>query len=285
MNVIDQLFQRENKDSLAELWVGMLQYYTEQFQFDRHLVQVFSSFKYYGIVISRFVNTPKWQHLKRSGHQNVFQLKTHSNWAIILVVEFREKWRILLSKCCNGRAHFSVHLMKIFLQNIIGIQIRANFQKEGVKNFYQFLFLKKSWFLKEKRVTSYKACFSSSILTDGEEVPNDRCCRTCGKIGHFSKDCPRSRKNMKKLMKDPNYIQVKSELRKNLKLVKRKWRQWNVLSVSKRGILRNNAHKGDSQGIIEDTIIIIKSMIKRDQKVRVLKSKLFNKERMPKFNF
>ena len=41
MNVIDQLFQRENKDSLAELWVGMLQYYTEQFQFDRHLVQVF----------------------------------------------------------------------------------------------------------------------------------------------------------------------------------------------------------------------------------------------------
>ena len=40
MNVIDQLFQRENKDSLAELWVGMLQYYTEEFQFDRHLVQV-----------------------------------------------------------------------------------------------------------------------------------------------------------------------------------------------------------------------------------------------------
>ena len=57
-------------------------------------------------------------------------------------------------------------------------------------------------------MTLHKACFSSSILTDGEEVPNDRCCRTCGKIGHFSKDCPRSRKNMKKLMKDPNYIQA-----------------------------------------------------------------------------
>lgn len=59
MNVIDQLFQRENKDSLAELWVGMLQYYTEQFQFDRHLVQVLSNFKYYEIVVLRFVNTPK----------------------------------------------------------------------------------------------------------------------------------------------------------------------------------------------------------------------------------
>ena len=32
--------------------------------------------------------------------------------------------------------------------------------------------------------------------------------RLHGKIGHFSKDCPRSRKNMKKLMKDPNYIQA-----------------------------------------------------------------------------
>ena len=40
MNVIDQLFARDNKDSLAELWVGLLSYYTEQFQFDRNLVQV-----------------------------------------------------------------------------------------------------------------------------------------------------------------------------------------------------------------------------------------------------
>ena len=40
MNVIDQLFKRGNKDSLAELWVGMLSYYTEQFHFDRNLVQV-----------------------------------------------------------------------------------------------------------------------------------------------------------------------------------------------------------------------------------------------------
>ena len=27
-------------------------------------------------------------------------------------------------------------------------------------------------------------------LTGGEAPPNDRCCRVCGKIGHFLKDCP-----------------------------------------------------------------------------------------------
>ena len=40
MNIIDQLFTRDNTDSLAELWVGLLTYYTEHFQFDRNLVQV-----------------------------------------------------------------------------------------------------------------------------------------------------------------------------------------------------------------------------------------------------
>ena len=28
---------------------------------------------------------------------------------------------------------------------------------------------------------------SKALLTNGEEVPNDRCCRICGKIGHFIK--------------------------------------------------------------------------------------------------
>ena len=33
-----------------------------------------------------------------------------------------------------------------------------------------------------------------------------RCCRVCGKIGHFVKDCPSSRKNLKKLARDPDHI-------------------------------------------------------------------------------
>ena len=40
LNVINQVFQRENKDSLSELWVGMLNYYAKEFQFERNLVQV-----------------------------------------------------------------------------------------------------------------------------------------------------------------------------------------------------------------------------------------------------
>uniref|UniRef100_A0A8C5U7K6 CCHC-type domain-containing protein n=1 Tax=Malurus cyaneus samueli TaxID=2593467 RepID=A0A8C5U7K6_9PASS len=36
--------------------------------------------------------------------------------------------------------------------------------------------------------------FDPEVLTEGELAPNDRCCRTCGKIGHFMKDCPMRRK-------------------------------------------------------------------------------------------
>lgn len=35
--------------------------------------------------------------------------------------------------------------------------------------------------------------FDSKVLTDGELAPNDRCCRVCGKIGHYMKDCPKRR--------------------------------------------------------------------------------------------
>lgn len=36
--------------------------------------------------------------------------------------------------------------------------------------------------------------FDPEVLTEGEVAPNDRCCRICGKIGHFMKDCPMRRK-------------------------------------------------------------------------------------------
>lgn len=36
--------------------------------------------------------------------------------------------------------------------------------------------------------------FDSKVLTDGELAPNDRCCRICGKIGHYMKDCPKRRR-------------------------------------------------------------------------------------------
>ncbi|KAJ0065020.1 hypothetical protein NL108_001007 [Boleophthalmus pectinirostris] len=40
--------------------------------------------------------------------------------------------------------------------------------------------------------------FDSKVLTDGELAPNDRCCRICGKIGHYMKDCPKRRRVKKK---------------------------------------------------------------------------------------
>ncbi len=32
--------------------------------------------------------------------------------------------------------------------------------------------------------------FDPEVLTEGKLAPNDRCCRICGKVGHFMKDCP-----------------------------------------------------------------------------------------------
>ncbi|XP_033947738.1 terminal uridylyltransferase 7 isoform X2 [Pseudochaenichthys georgianus] len=37
--------------------------------------------------------------------------------------------------------------------------------------------------------------FDPEVLTEGEVAPNDRCCRICGKIGHFMKDCPLRKKS------------------------------------------------------------------------------------------
>ena len=45
-SIISRLFKKETDLSLAELWTGMLKFYTESFQFDKNLIQeiVFFSF-------------------------------------------------------------------------------------------------------------------------------------------------------------------------------------------------------------------------------------------------
>lgn len=40
--------------------------------------------------------------------------------------------------------------------------------------------------------------FDTRILMNGEEAPSDGCCRLCGKIGHYVRNCPRSRKSKRK---------------------------------------------------------------------------------------
>ncbi|MGH0163446.1 UNVERIFIED_CONTAM: hypothetical protein FKN15_049047 [Acipenser sinensis] len=46
--------------------------------------------------------------------------------------------------------------------------------------------------------TKMEYFFDPEVLTEGELAPNDRCCRICGKIGHFMKDCPLRRKLRKR---------------------------------------------------------------------------------------
>ncbi|NXI59123.1 TUT7 uridylyltransferase, partial [Chloroceryle aenea] len=49
--------------------------------------------------------------------------------------------------------------------------------------------------------------FDPEVLTEGELAPNDRCCRICGKIGHFMKDCPMR----KKLRQRRDYEDIKKQ--------------------------------------------------------------------------
>ncbi|CAI9591881.1 unnamed protein product [Staurois parvus] len=121
----------KNKESPGELWLGLLRFYTEDFDFKEHVISI-----------------------RRKSLITTFKKQWTSKYIVIEVTNF------IMKAFINGRRLFGTPL-KIF-------------PKEYRSKMEYF--------------------FDPDVLTEGELAPNDRCCRICGKIGHFMKDCPMRRK-------------------------------------------------------------------------------------------
>ncbi|XP_029943097.1 terminal uridylyltransferase 4 [Salarias fasciatus] len=139
-----------NRESVGALWLGLLRFYTEEFDFKEEVVSVRSRRK-----ISSFQK--EWTN-KSINIEDPFDLNHNLGAGVS-----RKMTNFIMKALINGRRLFGT----------------PHFPPPGTEMDY---------------------FFDSRTLTDGELAPNDRCCRVCGKIGHYMKDCPR-RRRMKK--KDP----------------------------------------------------------------------------------
>uniref|UniRef100_A0A672GM36 CCHC-type domain-containing protein n=1 Tax=Salarias fasciatus TaxID=181472 RepID=A0A672GM36_SALFA len=133
-----------NRESVGALWLGLLRFYTEEFDFKEEVVSVRSRRK-----ISSFQK--EWTN-KSINIEDPFDLNHNLGAGVS-----RKMTNFIMKALINGRRLFGT----------------PHFPPPGTEMDY---------------------FFDSRTLTDGELAPNDRCCRVCGKIGHYMKDCPRRRR-------------------------------------------------------------------------------------------
>ncbi|TKS78379.1 Terminal uridylyltransferase 4 [Collichthys lucidus] len=122
----------KNTEAVGELWLGLLRFYTEDFDFREHVVCI-----------------------RQHGRLTTFNKQWTSKYIVIEVTNF------IMKAFINGRTVFGT----------------------PVKAFPPLYPSQMEYF------------FDPEVLTEGEVAPNDRCCRICGKIGHFMKDCPMRKKS------------------------------------------------------------------------------------------
>ncbi|XP_077330955.1 terminal uridylyltransferase 7 isoform X2 [Lithobates pipiens] len=137
----------KNKESPGELWLGLLRFYTEDFDFKEHVISIRRK--------SLLTTFKKQWTSKYIVIEDPFDLNHNLGAGLS-----RKMTNFIMKGFINGRRVFGTP-MKIFP--------------------------------KEYRSTM-EYFFDPDVLTEGELAPNDRCCRICGKIGHFMKDCPMRRK-------------------------------------------------------------------------------------------
>uniref|UniRef100_A0A8C2TMA1 RNA uridylyltransferase n=1 Tax=Coturnix japonica TaxID=93934 RepID=A0A8C2TMA1_COTJA len=146
----------KNTESLGELWLGLLRFYTEEFDFKEYVI-------------------------------SIRQKK--------LLTTFEKQWT---SKCIAIEDPFD-------LNHNLGAGVSRK-----MTNFIMKAFINgRKLFGTPFYPTEY--FFDSKVLTDGELAPNDRCCRVCGKIGHYMKDCPKRRRLKKKENEKDDEKEVKEE--------------------------------------------------------------------------
>ncbi|KAL2092115.1 hypothetical protein ACEWY4_011913 [Coilia grayii] len=138
----------QNRESVGELWLGLLRFYTEEFDFKER------------VICTRQKDT-----------LSPFQKQWTSKYITI------EDPFDLHHNLGGGLSRRMINfIMKAFIngRRVFGTPVKA-FPPEYPDKMEYF--------------------FDPEVLTEGEVAPNDRCCRICGKIGHFVKDCPMRKKS------------------------------------------------------------------------------------------
>uniref|UniRef100_A0A8D2M7J0 RNA uridylyltransferase n=1 Tax=Zonotrichia albicollis TaxID=44394 RepID=A0A8D2M7J0_ZONAL len=146
----------KNTESLGELWLGLLRFYTEEFDFKEYVI-------------------------------SIRQKK--------LLTTFEKQWT---SKCIAIEDPFD-------LNHNLGAGVSRKMTNFIMKAFINGRKLFGTPFYPAEYF------FDSKVLTDGELAPNDRCCRVCGKIGHYMKDCPKRRRLKKKENEKDDEKEVKED--------------------------------------------------------------------------
>ncbi|XP_075792095.1 terminal uridylyltransferase 4 isoform X3 [Pelodiscus sinensis] len=151
----------KNTESLGELWLGLLRFYTEEFDFKEYVI-------------------------------SIRQKK--------LLTTFEKQWT---SKCIAIEDPFD-------LNHNLGAGVSRKMTNFIMKAFIngRKLFGTPFYPIPGREAEYF---FDSKVLTDGELAPNDRCCRVCGKIGHYMKDCPKRRRLKKKENEKDDEKDVKEE--------------------------------------------------------------------------
>ncbi|XP_077389550.1 terminal uridylyltransferase 4 isoform X3 [Festucalex cinctus] len=137
-----------NTESVGELWLGLLRFYTEEFDFKEHVISIRQK--------KRLTTFEKQWTSKCIAIEDPFDLNHNLGAGVS-----RKMTNFIMKAFINGRKLFGTP-------------------------FYPVPGTEVDYF------------FDAKVLTDGELAPNDRCCRICGKIGHYMKDCPKRRRMKKK---------------------------------------------------------------------------------------
>ncbi|NXA55599.1 TUT7 uridylyltransferase, partial [Nothocercus julius] len=137
----------KNTESVGQLWLGLLRFYTEDFDFKEHVICI-----------------------RRKSLLTTFKKQWTSKYIVI-----EDPFDLNHNLGAGLSRKMTNFIMKAFIngRRVFGTPIKI-FPKEYPSKMEYF--------------------FDPEVLTEGELAPNDRCCRICGKIGHFMKDCPLRRK-------------------------------------------------------------------------------------------
>ncbi|XP_009884143.1 PREDICTED: terminal uridylyltransferase 7 isoform X3 [Charadrius vociferus] len=150
----------KNTESVGQLWLGLLRFYTEEFDFKEHVICI-----------------------RRKNLLTTFKKQWTSKYIVI-----EDPFDLNHNLGAGLSRKMTNFIMKAFIngRRVFGTPIKI-FPKEYPSKMEYF--------------------FDPEVLTEGELAPNDRCCRICGKIGHFMKDCPMRRK----LRRRRDYEDIKTQ--------------------------------------------------------------------------